>query len=61
MTIDRAIELLQEARLRLGGQTPVWVQTHDMKTKWDEELVQEIEPIDDGESRYVRVQTVREH
>ena len=55
MTIDQAIAALQRARAKLGGGTTLWAKAEKALDKWDEELVCAIEPVDDGESRYVRL------
>ena len=60
MNIDQAIAALQAAREKLGGDVPVWVRPHGVGNKWDEELVERIVPVDDGESRYVRLVGVGE-
>lgn len=58
MSIDEAIAKLQEAKQKLGGGVPLWVNQGGEQIKWDEQVVDAIEPVDDGESRYVRLTVI---
>lgn len=58
MTIDQAIEALKAAKEQIGGGRPCWVFTRDMYALRDEELVEKIVPVNDGNNLYVRIVTV---
>lgn len=60
MTIDEAIVKLQEARQQLGGAAPLWVNQGGEQIKWEEQVVDKVEFVDDGESRYVRLVVIPE-
>ncbi len=56
MLVDHVIDMLTRAKAQVGN-VPLFVNIGGTQEKWDERRVIHVVPVNDGESRYVKLST----